>query len=468
MPSLSLNPSLWETVKCDFKSLFPEDVFQMWFEPMLCLEATEDSMVLGVPNDFAAIWIHDNYLDLITQRLRLTCGRTVSVTLRKVDATTHARPGSPAPARASVEAATAAARVRAATARRAARIDERGPTVGTLIPRNTFESFVVGSNNQMAHAASMAVAQAPAQAYNPLFIYGETGLGKTHLMQAIGHAVLRSNPDARVAYLSTEKFTNEFIQALQENSLTKFRQRYRHADLLLVDDVQFLAGKERIQEEFFHTFNDLFESGKQIVLSSDRRASEIVKLESRLVSRFEWGLPTDIQAPDYETRFAILRSKAASLKCEIPESVIAFIAQNITRNIRRLEGALIRVASHSSLFSKPIDVPAAERLLHDMLIEQAQTLLTIETIQKRVADHYQIRHSDMTSKRRPNNIAIPRQIAMYITRTLTKHSLQEIGDAFGGRDHGTVIHACKAVDNMMEQDATTRSSVEFLKSQLSR
>jgi chromosomal replication initiator protein len=287
-------------------------------------------------------------------------------------------------------------------------------------------------------------------------------------MHAIGHAILRRKPDARVAYLSTEKFTNEFIQALQENSLTKFRQRYRQADVLLLDDVQFLANKERIQEEFFHTFNDLFEAGKQIVLSSDRRASEIQKLEARLVSRFEWGLPADIQSPDVETRIAILRTKAAALKCDLPAPIINFIAQNITKNIRRLEGALIKVASYTALTSKPIDLATAERLLHDVLMEQAQTILTIETIQKRVADHFQIRHSDMTSKRRPNNIAIPRQIAMYITRTLTKHSLQEIGDAFGGRDHGTVIHACKAVDNMMEQDATTRSSVEFLKNQLGR
>jgi chromosomal replication initiator protein len=359
-------------------------------------------------------------------------------------------------------------RVRAASPRRTGRYDDRGAGAGSLIPRNTFDTFVVGANNQMAHAAALAVAQSPAQAYNPLFIYGETGLGKTHLMHAIGHAILRNNPDARVAYLSTEKFTNEFIQALQENSLTKFRQRYRHVDVLLIDDVQFLANKERIQEEFFHTFNDLFESGKQIVLSSDRRASEIQKIESRLVSRFEWGLPADIQAPDFETRLAILRSKAATLKCDVPEAVLTFIAQNVTRNIRRLEGALIRVASHGSLFSKPLDVAVAERLLHDMLMEQAQTLLTIEMIQKRVADHFQIRHSDMTSKRRPNNIAIPRQVAMYLARTLTKHSLQEIGDAFGGRDHGTVIHACKAVDNMMEQDASMRGSVGFLKSQLAK
>jgi chromosomal replication initiator protein len=466
MPSSSLTPSLWETVKCDFKSLFPEDVFQMWFEPLVCLETTDDSIVLGVPNDFAQIWIHDNYLDLIVQRLRLTAGRLVNVSLRKFDAASRAAAGHPG--RATADAGAASARSRAASPRRGGRYDERGPATGSLIPRNTFETFVVGANNQMAHAAALAVSQAPAQAYNPLFIYGETGLGKTHLMHAIGHAILRNNPDSRVAYLSTEKFTNEFIQALQENSLTKFRQRYRHVDVLLIDDVQFLASKERIQEEFFHTFNDLFESGKQIVLSSDRRASEIQKIESRLVSRFEWGLPADIQAPDYETRLAILRSKAATLKCDVPEAVLTFIAQNVTRNIRRLEGALVRVASHASLFSKPLDVAVAERLLHDMLMEQAQTLLTIETIQKRVADHFQIRHSDMTSKRRPNNIAIPRQIAMYLARTPTKHSLQEIGDAFGGRDHGTVIHACKAVDNMMEQDSAMRGSVGFLKTQLAK
>ena len=469
MPSSTLTPSLWETVKCDFKSLFPEDVFQMWFEPVVCVETTEDAMTLGVPNDFAAIWIHDNYLDLITQRLRLTAGRMVNVTLRKTDSA--ARTGLAASngnSRTHVEVASPASRIKPAAPRRAPRYDERGPTPGTLNPRNTFETYVVGSNNQMAHAASMAVAQAPAQAYNPLFLYGETGLGKTHLMHAIGHAIIRHNADARVAYLSTEKFTNEFIQALQENSLTRFRQRYRNADVLLLDDVQFLTGKERIQEEFFHTFNDLFESGKQIVLTSDRRASEIQKLEARLVSRFEWGLPADIQAPDLETRLAILRTKAQTLNCNLPEPILNFIAQNITRNIRRLEGALLKVSSYSALTSKPLDLATAERLLQDVLMEQAQNVLTIETIQKRVADHFQIRHSDMTSKRRPNNIAIPRQIAMFITRTLTKHSLQEIGDAFGGRDHGTVIHACKAVDNMMEQDASTRGSVEFLKAQLSK
>jgi len=465
MPSLSSPPSnLWETVKSDFKGLFPEDVFNLWFEPIVCLEAVEDHLTLGVPNDFAAIWISDNYLDLITQRLRLNTGRSVTVKLKKID---HSPTQSPFLKEGDAAGASARAKT-VQPVRRAARYDERSPATGSLNPRNTFETFVVGNNNQMAHAAALAVAQAPAQAYNPLFIYGDTGLGKTHLMHAIGHAILRNNPHARVAYLSTEKFTNEFIQALTENALPKFRQRYRSVDVLLLDDVQFLSNKERIQEEFFHTFNDLFESSKQIVLSSDRRASEIAKLEARLVSRFEWGLPADIQAPDFETRVAILRTKAATLKFDLPPTVANFIAQNISKNIRRLEGALIKVASYTTLTGKPIDLATTEMLLQDVLIEQAQNQLTMETIQKRVADHYQIRHSDMTSKRRPNNIAIPRQIAMYLARTLTKHSLQEIGDAFGGRDHGTVIHACKAVDNMMEQDSTVRGSVEFLKNQLSR
>ena len=465
MPTATSTSSVWETVKTDFKGLFPEDVYKLWFEPIVCLEVTTDSLTLGVPNDFAAIWINDNYVDLIVQRLRLSTGRTMTVKLKKAETDV-----SHAPFTTNAETASQAAqtRARAATPRRVPRYDERGPISHSLNPRNTFETFVVGNNNQMAHAAALAVAQAPAQAYNPLFIYGDTGLGKTHLMHAIGHAILRNNPNAKIAYLSTEKFTNEFIQGLQDNALTKFRQRYRHVDVLLLDDVQFLGGKERIQEEFFHTFNDLFESSKQIVLSSDRRASEIQKLEARLVSRFEWGLPADIQAPDFETRVAILRAKAATLKFDLPAGVGTFIAQNIAKNIRRLEGALIKVASYTTLTGRPIDLPTTEMLLQDVLMEQAQNQLTIETIQKRVADHYQIRHSDMTSKRRPNNIAIPRQIAMYLTRTLTKHSLQEIGDAFGGRDHGTVIHACKAVDNMMEQDASVRGSVEFLKAQLSR
>ncbi len=457
MPQSPLQTSLWETVKCDLKGLFPDDVFQMWFEPMRCLETSEESMTLGVPNDFAAIWIHDNYLDLISQRLRLASGRMVNITLKKSDQSATA------PRLTIVEP-----KGRTTTAKRTLRYDERLASAGSLNPRNTFENFVVGPNNQLAHAASLAVAQAPAQAYNPLFLHGSTGLGKTHLMHAIGHSILQRNPEAKIAYLSTEKFTNEYIHAIQENALTKFRQRYRSVDVLLVDDVQFLAGKERIQEEFFHTFNDLFESQRQIIISSDRPVTEIATLEARLVSRFQWGLAADIQSPDFETRVAILKSKAATLKIDLPMPVIEFMAQHISKNIRRLEGALIKISSYAALTGKPLDLAIAEHLLKDVLMEEAQNRLNIEGIQKRVADHYQIRHSDMTSKRRPNAIAFPRQIAMYLCRQLTRHSLQEIGDAFGGRDHGTVIHAVKTVENMMEQDDSVSGSVDFLKSQLSK
>ncbi|MSU51924.1 MAG: chromosomal replication initiator protein DnaA [Opitutaceae bacterium] len=453
-----LQTSLWETVKCDLKGLFPEDVFQMWFEPIQCVETTEDALTLGVPNDFAAIWIHDNYLDLISQRLRLTAGRMVHVSLKKID-----QGSGPAGRPPAVDP-----KARPGTTKRALRYDERMAAASSLNPRNTFENFVVGPNSQLAHAASLAVAQAPAQAYNPLFIHGLTGLGKTHLMHAIGHSILQRNPETKVAYLSTEKFTNEYIHAIQENALTKFRQRYRSVDVLLVDDVQFLAGKERIQEEFFHTFNDLFESQKQIIISSDRPVTEIATLEARLVSRFQWGLSADISSPDFETRVAILKTKAATLKVALPMPVIEFMAQHISKNIRRLEGALIKISSYAALTGKALDLATAEHLLKDVLMEEAQNRLNIEGIQKRVADHYQIRHSDMTSKRRPNAIAFPRQIAMYLSRQLTRHSLQEIGEAFGGRDHGTVIHAVKTVENMMEQDDSVRGSVDFLKTQLSK
>ncbi len=457
MPQPVLQTSLWESVKCDLKGLFPEDVFSMWFEPIHCVETSEDSLTLGVPNDFAAIWIHDNYLDLISQRLRLAAGRLVHVTLRKTEQGNGTA--------AKLPALDPKARP---AAKRTLRYDERMAAASSLNPRNTFENFVVGPNNQLAHAAALAVAAAPAQAYNPLFIHGSTGLGKTHLMHAIGHSILQRNPETKVAYLSTEKFTNEYIHAIQENALTKFRQRYRSVDVLLVDDVQFLAGKERIQEEFFHTFNDLFESQKQIIISSDRPVAEIATLEARLVSRFQWGLSADISSPDFETRVAILKTKAATLKIELPMPVIEFMAQHISKNIRRLEGALIKISSYAALTGKVLDLATAEHLLKDVLMEEAQNRLNIEGIQKRVADHYQIRHSDMTSKRRPNAIAFPRQIAMYLSRQLTRHSLQEIGEAFGGRDHGTVIHAVKTVENMMEQDDSVRGSVDFLKTQLSK
>jgi len=463
MTALSASGALWTTVKEDLKLLFPPEVHQMWFEPLTCVGEAEDKIILGAPNDFAAIWLQDNYQDLLSAKCSESARRPVKafiVTAEIVADVTAPDPSTSLPVK---DRSELPSRARLPTSEGRPQRKQN-----SLNPRNVFDSFIVGPNSQLAHAACMAVAQAPAQAYNPLFLYGATGLGKTHLMQAVGHQILRQKQDARVAYVSSEKFTNEYITAIQENTLSKFRQRYRNADILLIDDIHFLSGKERIQEEFFHTFNDLFESQKQIILSSDRPVSEISKLESRMVSRFQWGLVVDIQAPDLETRTAILRSKAKTLQCDLPEEIFNFIAERITRNIRRLEGALLKVASYSSLTGKPVDASTAARLLQDVLQEEAQHQVTIETIQKRVVEHYQLRQSDMVSKRRPANIAFPRQIAMYLSRTLTKCPLQEIGENFGGRDHGTVIYACRTVENMMDQDESVRSVVAYLKGQIEK
>lgn len=462
MPEASVSSALWANVQEGLRKLFPPEVYQMWFEPLTCVEEAEEKIILGAPNDFAAIWLQDNYQELLSARCSEAANRPVKafiVTAEIVSPTApESQPAQPVSDRSSVSS----------RARLPGNDGRSQRKQNSLNPRNVFDSFIVGPNSQLAHAACMAVAQAPAQAYNPLFLYGATGLGKTHLMQAVGHQILRQKQDARVAYVSSEKFTNEYITAIQENTLSKFRQRYRNADVLLIDDIHFLSGKERIQEEFFHTFNDLFESQKQIILSSDRPVGEISKLESRMVSRFQWGLVADIQAPDLETRTAILRSKAKTLQCDLPAEIFNFIAERITRNIRRLEGALLKVASYSSLTGKSIDASTVSRLLQDVLQEEAQHQVTIEIIQKRVVEHYQLRLSDMVSKRRPANIAFPRQIAMYLSRTLTRCPLQEIGENFGGRDHGTVIYACRTVENMMDQDESVRSVVEYLKSQIEK
>lgn len=459
MPQLTEQTLLWDKVKSELCQVLPNDIYQSWFSDLECLEINGENVVLAVQNAFSAYWINDNYLDLIAKSFQSELGHPVTVSISN-DHSAKVEEKQPEVAPTRERLVTETPRPRVPTAKKTGEAN--------LNPRNTFENFVIGSNSQLAHAASIAVAHAPAGAYNPLFLYGETGLGKTHLMHAVGHHILQNRPDARVVYLSSEKFTNEFISAIQENTLTKFRQRYRNVDVLLIDDVQFLSGKERIQEEFFHTFNDLFESQKQIFLSSDRPANEIAKLESRLVSRFQWGLVTDIQAPDFETRVAILRKKALQHNYDISDEVVNFIAKHIAKNIRRLEGALIKVCSYSSLTGKPLNIATCEQLLSDVLMEAAKQQLNIDTIQKKVAEYFELRHSDMLSRRRPAHIAVPRQIAMYLSRELTKHSLQEVGEAFGGRDHGTVIHACKQVDNLVDQDDSVRHSVEYLKNILSK
>jgi chromosomal replication initiator protein len=335
-------------------------------------------------------------------------------------------------------------------------------------PKNTFETFVVGNNNNFAHAATLAVAQAPGKAYNPLFLYGGVGLGKTHLLHAVGQHVTAAKKGAKVAYVSSEKFTNEYIDALQNNQLAKFRKKYRQTDVLLIDDIQFLAGKERIQEEFFHTFNALHEAHKQIVLTCDRPASEIQGLEHRLVSRFEWGLVTDLQPPDVEMRLAILKKKADSLGIKLQDDILQFLAHRIRSNIRRLEGALIRVGSFASLTGQKLNTEVVEGLLREVLHEEGRFTINMEVIQKKVAEHFDIRLADMTSKRRPENIAFPRQIAMYLSRELTEFSLSTIGEAFGGRDHGTVLHACRIVKDRMEVDSNVRHVVSYIEKQLMR
>jgi chromosomal replication initiator protein len=329
-------------------------------------------------------------------------------------------------------------------------------------PRYTFETFVIGVSNRFAHAASLAVAETPAAAYNPLFLYGGVGLGKTHLMHAIGHYVKKTRPNARVLYLSSEKFTNEFISSIRENNTGTFRNRYRSIDVLLIDDIQFLANKEQTQEEFFHTFNALHEEAKQIVISSDRPPREIPTLEDRLRSRFEWGLITDIQPPDLETRIAILQRKAKAEGLSVPEDVTYYIANQIDSNIRELEGALIRVVAYSSLVNMDICLSLAEDALRDLITPNRNKAVTIHQIQRVIGDHFGLKTDEFIAKKRTRNVAFPRQIAMYLSRELTNLSLPRIGEAFGGRDHTTVLHACDKISSELKNNQELKLTVERL------
>ena len=450
----------WLQASETLRTMVNADLFNLWFDPIRPGSINEDTAVLIVPNDFCAVWLKDNYLELLQDVLAHITGKKLNIQL-KINETiadeVHVQ-------------ATDATKDAAETqpVKQGASTRQRGSSEKPFNPKNTFSTFVVGDNNNFAHAAAMAVAQSPGRSYNPLFLYGGVGLGKTHLLHAIGHNVLKENPKLKVSYLSSEKFTNKYIDAIQNNDLAKFRRTYRKTDVLLIDDIQFLSGKERIQEEFFHTFNALHEAHKQIVMTCDRPANEIKNLEHRLVSRFEWGLVTDMQPPDFETRLAILRKKGISLGVEVPDEVVDFLAKRIRTNIRRLEGALIRVSSYQSLTGKPVTPSAVEGLLKDVLHEEGRTVVSIENIQKRVAEHYDIRLADMTSRRRPENIAFPRQIAMYLAREMTGKSLNSIGEAFGGRDHGTVLHACRLVRDRMEQHTDVRQAVRYLEGQIGR
>jgi chromosomal replication initiator protein len=448
---------IWSKLSTALKPQVSADTYKRWFSAVKLVHSTDDTLTFLVPNNIYQFWIESNHMTALQSAVVAACGAPRAIKFKMPS--DGAAPISEAPAQEIEEPEEPPPTVRETKA--------NGSALG-LNPRNNFESFVVGPNNEIAHAASLAVAKSPARTYNPLFIYGGVGLGKTHLMQAIGQYVWANKKGAKVMYLSSELFINEFIDAIQHSTLVKFRKRYRQADLLLIDDIQFLGGKERSQEEFFHTFNTLFDGHKQIVLSSDRPASEIANLEHRLVSRFEWGLTAELQPPDVETRTAILRKKARTLHITLRDEIFEFLANRIRTNVRRLEGALMRVASFASLSGKELTNETVEHLLKDILNEEARHAVTIEQIQRRVAEHFDVRIADMTSKRRPANIAFPRQIAMYLARELTKASLNEIGDAFGGRDHGTVLHACKLVKKRMAEQDNIRQTISFIDSSLKR
>jgi len=447
--------TVWSRACKHLKDTLSKDVFDRWIAVIEVKEITGEQMVLHVANNFYQNWLEENYLQLIQDAVTAVHSEPLKVVL-EVD---RSLPAMNPPVKGSAPVAPAAHAAPASASRTL-------KSSSTLNPKYTFDKFIVGPSNSFPHAASLAVAQSPGRAYNPLFLYGGSGLGKTHLMQAIGNHVMQQSK-AVVCYVTSEDLLNEYIDAIQKKGLVQFRKKYRNCDVLLIDDIHFLGGKERMQEEFFHTFNTLFDNHKQIVLTCDRPASEIPDLEHRLVSRFEWGLVTELELPDVETRIAILRNKQEQLNIKLPDDVLTYLAENIRANIRRLEGALIRVVSFSSLTGKPITMQSVEYLLRDTLDQEQQQILTIEEIQKVVSDYYDVRMADMTSNRRPQAIAFPRQVAMFLSREMTSHSLPAIGQAFG-KNHATVMYACKTVNEKKKTDAAFRQSLTVLQQRLSR
>jgi chromosomal replication initiator protein len=427
--------SLWTEVSNRLRDALNESTFTTWFADTEPIELSGERFVLAVPNDFTRTWIEDHFLDLIQAAIRetLESERTVRLAVREVDP-------SPQP-------------------------EQVAPTrFGEgLNPKYTFDLFVIGSSNRFAHAAALAVAEAPAQAYNPLFIYGGTGLGKTHLLQAIASYIGEHSRNLSARYVTSEIFMNDFINSLRDKRIEGFKQRYRHYDVLLIDDIQFFEHKERIQEEFFHTFNSLYEAGRQIVISSDRPPRAIATLEARLRSRFEWGLITDIQAPDLETRIAILRKKVKTDAIHVPDSqVLTFIASRISTNIRELEGALTRVVAFSSLTGRPMTVELAQEVLKDVFPQGELPEVSVERIQETIVERFGISMQELTGDRRSQSIVYPRQVAMYLCRELTDSSLPKIGKKFGGRDHTTVIHATSKIAKLIQEDRSVYNLVQEL------
>jgi len=437
----------WEKTISILKGEITEVSFNTWIKSITPISMDNSAIKLGVPNDFTKGILNSRYKTLIENALKMITSKKYSVNfvIASEDIMEETETVS---RKASVQ------RVREPQ-------NEEMPTT-TLNPKYTFDTFVIGNSNRFAHAASLAVAESPAKAYNPLFIYGGVGLGKTHLMHAIGHYILQQNPKSKVVYVSSEKFTNDLINSIKDDKNVEFRNKYRNIDVLLIDDIQFIAGKESTQEECFHTFNALHEADKQIILSSDRPPKEIPTLEDRLRSRFEWGLIADIQAPDYETRMAILKKKADVENLNIPNDVMVYIATKIKSNIRELEGALIRIVAFSSLTNKEISVDLAAEALKDIISGRQSKQITVELIQEVVANYYSLRIEDFKSARRTRNVAFPRQIAMYLARKITDLSLPKIGEEFGGRDHTTVIHAYEKISQAIKTDEQLQNAVKEL------
>ena len=448
------------------------DTYERWFAKLVLLEDNGTHLVLAADDEICVTWVETNYAHLIQEAALIALSGPRNLIFKVLGESYSAKDAGDSLygsewGRKAKELAVKNTNA-PAECQFKVKLPRRSSGASNLNPNFNFSNFVVGPNNQFAHAAGIAMASSSLTQFNPLlFIYGGSGLGKTHLMQAIGNEIAKEKGASSVMYLTCEQFTNEFIDAIGSNSLPKFRRKYRKVDVLLLDDVQFFGGKERTQDEFFHTFNTLFEGQKHIVLSSDRPASEISKLEPRLVSRFEQGLTVEVQAPGMETRLAILKQKRKQWGVSVSDDILEFLAENIRKNVRRMEGALMRIATYASLSGGDLDSVKVTGLLRDVLREESSRQVSIDTIQRKISEHFDIRLADMSSRRRPASIAFPRQIAMFLSRKLTDSSLQDIGEAFGGRDHGTVIHANKTIAEKMENDPSLKSLIERFCSELS-
>jgi chromosomal replication initiator protein len=435
----------WEAILSIIEIETSSVSFNTWFKNTQIIDIQDNTLILSVKNEFTKEILNTRYLELIRNSALQILNKEYAIKFVLPNEQTN---------------------LEKKISKRSDQLQDPLNNQSTLNPRYVFDSFVVGNSNRMAHAAALAVAEAPARAYNPLFLYGGVGLGKTHLMHSIAHYILDQNPNAKVIYASSEKFTNELINSIRDDKNESFRNKYRNIDVLLIDDIQFIAGKERTQEEFFHTFNTLHEANKQIIISSDRPPKEIETLEDRLRSRFEWGLIADIQSPDLETRIAILRKKAEIESLSVPEEVLLFIAKTVISNIRELEGALNRILAFSSLTNKPITVELANEALKDLISKDRPKVITAEYIQEIVANFFHLKPEELKSSKRTRSIAHPRQIAMYLCRKLTDLSLPKIGEKFGGRDHTTIIHGFEKISRELQTDIELTQVINELQSKI--